>query len=557
MTHAPAGVVNNLRHASPDVQGMFLFSDDGVLRVLQRVARLIQRKRPSQWTCDVCERARFGPSVQDVELVLSEVTVVQPAAIGRRHVVSPAPAFAVEGVAPARIGPHRRKRRNVSVCSAHQRTVATLCLGVVPVLGASPVRPVMRPARRIRSHVAEDVPSKVACRVEMDVSLLPHPCAVHLVLAARQHASKRLPPHGIRRKPEVWTIKEGPCRGTDVSEWADVLHVVLKEQDDVVLGTLDDVVLCVVLVVYPVLNWTTVVIGNDVTSVNEGIEHGILVRRVVDDDELVIVSLHFSTKRTKQGVEVVSSVVRGDADGDRHGVEGKHHAHRVHVALAPYACVIFRHVNLHKLATKYGADKAPHGYCDLYEQHLGRFRSMPDARLLELGVLNGASLRMWREWFKGEVHGADIKLTKDIKGVVQHVLNLEVIEDIRAFASTIGMFEFILDDAGHTMEQQQQAFDVLLDNVKPGCVYVLEDLGTSMLPDKVNKYTKIAYNVWREPTSLQLIEALRDKRPFSSRWISAERYERIAADVESVHVLSKDQGVNTPSITSVIVKRCA
>ena len=52
---------------------------------------------------------------------------------------------------------------------------------------------------------------------------------------------------------------------------------------------------------------------------------------------------------------------------------------------------------------------------------------------------------------------------------------------LRAVATT-GPYDIIVDDGGHTMMQQIVSLSVLLQHVKPGGVYVLEDLATSFEP---------------------------------------------------------------------------
>lgn len=45
-----------------------------------------------------------------------------------------------------------------------------------------------------------------------------------------------------------------------------------------------------------------------------------------------------------------------------------------------------------------------------------------------------------------------------------------------------GDFDIIIDDGGHTMDQQKTSLDVLWKIVKPGGVYLVEDLDTSYIP---------------------------------------------------------------------------
>jgi hypothetical protein len=44
-------------------------------------------------------------------------------------------------------------------------------------------------------------------------------------------------------------------------------------------------------------------------------------------------------------------------------------------------------------------------------------------------------------------------------------------------------FDIIIDDGGHTMNQQKVSIDTLIAAVPPGGFYVIEDLETSYMPD--------------------------------------------------------------------------
>ena len=58
------------------------------------------------------------------------------------------------------------------------------------------------------------------------------------------------------------------------------------------------------------------------------------------------------------------------------------------------------------------------------------------------------------------------------------------IKTLEDFKSKYGKdFDVIIDDGGHTMVQQRTSLYHLWDAVKPGGIYVLEDLSTSYLPN--------------------------------------------------------------------------
>ena len=62
------------------------------------------------------------------------------------------------------------------------------------------------------------------------------------------------------------------------------------------------------------------------------------------------------------------------------------------------------------LAERYGTDKVTvHSYILIYEQYL-ESRRKSVLEFLEIGVLYGESLRMWRDYFpNAQIHGIDIE----------------------------------------------------------------------------------------------------------------------------------------------------
>jgi hypothetical protein len=56
--------------------------------------------------------------------------------------------------------------------------------------------------------------------------------------------------------------------------------------------------------------------------------------------------------------------------------------------------------------------------------------------------------------------------------------NVTFLEELRA---NMEQFDIIIDDGGHTMNQQQISFVMLLPLVRSGGLYVIEDLETSYL----------------------------------------------------------------------------
>ena len=142
--------------------------------------------------------------------------------------------------------------------------------------------------------------------------------------------------------------------------------------------------------------------------------------------------------------------------------------------------------NLEKLAIKYGTDKSSevHNYCEKYARYLP-FNRYDKMNILEIGVLNGKSLKTWQEYYyKSNIIGIDInpdckqyddrdnRVYVEIGSQDDHVFLNDVMRDY-------GTFDMILDDGSHINEHVIFSFEHLFQSVKSGGVYVVEDVSTS------------------------------------------------------------------------------
>lgn len=139
---------------------------------------------------------------------------------------------------------------------------------------------------------------------------------------------------------------------------------------------------------------------------------------------------------------------------------------------------------LQEIGMKFKTDKSTyHKYCNFYQENLpGRdFKG----RLLEIGIMDGASLRMWREYFyDAEIIGIDIHIRpKRIDGV--RMIKMDA-TDINA-VSKLGMLDIIIEDASHMTKDQQITFNHMYHNqLNEGGFFVMEDCHTSNIPSYVN-----------------------------------------------------------------------
>ena len=144
------------------------------------------------------------------------------------------------------------------------------------------------------------------------------------------------------------------------------------------------------------------------------------------------------------------------------------------------------------LAFVYWSDKAgAHRYTAHYQMHLRRLRRRP-VRLLEIGIggyesptRGGASLRMWRDYFRrGEIHGVDIYEKRiDEPRIHTHRGDQSDPQFMRELAHRYGPFDVIIDDGSHISSHIVNSFQALFEEfLKPGGYYVIEDLDCAYSP---------------------------------------------------------------------------
>ena len=125
-------------------------------------------------------------------------------------------------------------------------------------------------------------------------------------------------------------------------------------------------------------------------------------------------------------------------------------------------------------------------YLDVYERHFATFRNTP-VKMLEIGVFKGGSLEMWRKYFGDAATIFGIDVNPACAGYVSSPNQVRIgSQDDPVFltgvVSEMGSPDIILDDGSHIARHQKKAFDVLFPLLKPGGLYVIEDLHTAYWP---------------------------------------------------------------------------
>jgi hypothetical protein len=147
---------------------------------------------------------------------------------------------------------------------------------------------------------------------------------------------------------------------------------------------------------------------------------------------------------------------------------------------------------LTQLGKKHNTDKCGHitngkSYLDIYEQYFNNIKSNT-LNILEIGIRDGCSLRMWKEYFhNSNIIGLDIDPRcssmgeERIKVFIGSQNSEEITNEISNF--TNGKLDIIIDDGSHINKLTIESYKLLYKMLNPGGLYIIEDLGNSYFED--------------------------------------------------------------------------
>jgi Methyltransferase domain len=151
-----------------------------------------------------------------------------------------------------------------------------------------------------------------------------------------------------------------------------------------------------------------------------------------------------------------------------------------------------KRVSLQILMNRSGTDKLfGHHYDEEYTRHFEPWRDKT-LTLLEIGVggygdpkRGGESLRVWRDYFQfANIVGLDNE-TKTLK-LGDRITICRGSQNDAEFLTSLnaerGPFDIIIDDGSHRPDDIKVSFTTLFPLLKPGGIYVIEDLETAYRP---------------------------------------------------------------------------
>ena len=123
-------------------------------------------------------------------------------------------------------------------------------------------------------------------------------------------------------------------------------------------------------------------------------------------------------------------------------------------------------------------------YFEVYERFLSPLRRTNPV-VVEIGVQLGGSVEMWREYFGPATRLYGIDINPDAKQQEDVVTKVFVGDQrdqafLRSVVQEIGTPDVVIDDGGHTANQQITAFETLYPALSENGLYFIEDTHTSL-----------------------------------------------------------------------------
>lgn len=126
-----------------------------------------------------------------------------------------------------------------------------------------------------------------------------------------------------------------------------------------------------------------------------------------------------------------------------------------------------------------------HSYGPVYENILAPYR-FTAKNILEIGLFTGARLRIWEEYFKGNVYGIDCDERPHAGMADLRPMILEGTHNIHIFDACNKTeiqkrfkkvkFDVVIEDASHDVRQQVDLYKAWKPYLAPGAIYIIEDI---------------------------------------------------------------------------------
>lgn len=121
-------------------------------------------------------------------------------------------------------------------------------------------------------------------------------------------------------------------------------------------------------------------------------------------------------------------------------------------------------------------------FAEIYDELLLPYVDNPVV-LVELGVSHGGSLQLWREFLgpSANIIGFDVAehALYNEPQITCHLIDQSKAEDLAKIKQIVPQMDIFIDDGSHNSEDQIATFEEVFPLIKPGGIYVCEDVHTS------------------------------------------------------------------------------
>ena len=158
-------------------------------------------------------------------------------------------------------------------------------------------------------------------------------------------------------------------------------------------------------------------------------------------------------------------------------------------------------------------------YFDIYDENFSKFKKKKII-ILEIGIAKGGSLRMWKNYFSSDSTIVGIDINPDCKkfekdNIKTYIGNQTDVNFLGSVIKDIGKPDIIIDDGGHTSNQQILSFNYLFGHLNDQGIYLVEDTHASYhsdFQDRQDGFTFMDYvkslpdklNLWYQYNDYQI-----------------------------------------------------
>jgi SAM-dependent methyltransferase len=119
-------------------------------------------------------------------------------------------------------------------------------------------------------------------------------------------------------------------------------------------------------------------------------------------------------------------------------------------------------------------------YLDIYHRHFQKFIGK-EVHVVEVGVFSGGSLEMYKSYFGSKCHVYGVDIREECRSLQNETTKIFIGDQAdrgfwRRFRQEVPVLDILIDDGGHKTEQQIVTLEEMLPHLRPGGVFVCEDV---------------------------------------------------------------------------------